>query len=134
MRDADALGDRARVVDVLSRTTGAFAMRRAAVVVKLQRHPDHVVAFGLEQGRRHRRIDTAGHGDDDAGVGRAAVKIEAVAHGWFLLQVATARAQCERPARSTSAVGTGHFLPGTAGGAGSRAAANPNSNIQLVDK
>ena len=38
---------------------GALAMGRRAVVVKLQRDPDHVVALGLQQGSRHRGIDAA---------------------------------------------------------------------------
>ena len=92
MRNADALGDGARVVDVLARAAGALAMRRRAVVVELQRDADDVIALGLEQRRGHRGIDAAGHGDDDAGVLRPAVKIEAVAHG-FLLQVAMHGAQ-----------------------------------------
>ena len=81
MRNADALGDAARVVDVLARAAGALAVGRCAVIVKLQRHPDHVVALRLEQRGGHRRIDAAGHGDDDAGVLRPAVEIEAVGHG-----------------------------------------------------
>jgi hypothetical protein len=40
MRDADALGDRARVVDILAGAAGAFAVRRRAVVVELQRDAD----------------------------------------------------------------------------------------------
>ena len=70
----------ARVVDVLARATGALAMDRGAVVVKLQCHPNHVVALRLEQGGRHRGVDTAGHGDDDTGVFRPAIEIEAVGH------------------------------------------------------
>ena len=79
--DADALGNAARIVNVLARTACAFAVDRGAMVVKLQRHPDHVIALGLEQGGRHRRVDAAGHGNDDAGVLRPAVEIEAVGHG-----------------------------------------------------
>ena len=76
MRNADALGDRARVVDVLTRAAGALAVGGGAVVVKLQRDADHVIALGLQQRRGHRGIDAAGHGDDDAGVLRAAGKVE----------------------------------------------------------
>ncbi len=47
-------------------------MGRGAVVVELQRDADDVIALGLEQRGRHRQIDAAGHGDDDAGVLRAA--------------------------------------------------------------
>ena len=59
---------------------GALAVGRGAMVVELQRHADHVIALGLEQRRGHRGIDAAGHGDDDAGVLRAAVEVEAVGH------------------------------------------------------
>ena len=81
MRNADALGDAARVVDVLARAAGALAVGGGAMVVELQRDADHVIAFGLEQRGGHRGIDAAGHGDDDTGVLRAAVEIEAVGHG-----------------------------------------------------
>ncbi len=80
MRNADALGDHARVVDVAAGAAGALAMGGGAMIVKLQRHADDVIAFGLEQGGRDRGIDAAGHGDDDAGVFRAAFKIETVKH------------------------------------------------------
>ena len=66
MRDADPVGDVARVVDVLARTAGPLLLRRRPVVVELQRDADHVVAGFLEQGRRHRRIHAARHRDDDA--------------------------------------------------------------------
>ena len=75
----------ARVVDVLAGAAGALAMGGGAVVVKLQGDADHVIALGLEQRGGHRGIDAAGHGDDDTGVLRAAVEIEGVSHGCFLL-------------------------------------------------
>ena len=80
MRDADPLRDRARVMDVAPGAAGALAMRRGAVVVKLQGDADDVIALGLEQGGRHRGIDAAGHGDDDPRVLRTAFGIEAVEH------------------------------------------------------
>ena len=72
MRNADALGDRARVMDVAPGAAGALAVGRGAVVVELQGHADDVVALGLEQRGRDRGIDAAGHGDDDARVLRTA--------------------------------------------------------------
>ena len=84
MRNADALGDRPRVVDITPGAAGAFAMRGGAVVVKLQGHADHIVALGLEQRSRHRRIDAARHGDNDPRVLRTAFCIEAVEHGLYL--------------------------------------------------
>ena len=55
-------------------------MGRRAMVVKLQRDADDVVALGLEQRRGHRRIDAAGHGDDDPGLRGRALGVEAVEH------------------------------------------------------
>ena len=80
MRNADALGDAARIIDVLPGAAGALAVGGGAVVVELQRDADHVIALGLEQRGGHRGIDAAGHGDDDTGVLRAAIEIEAVWH------------------------------------------------------
>ncbi len=80
MRNADVAGDPAGVVDVAPRAAGALAVARFAVVVKLQRDPDHVIAFGLEQRRGDRRVDAARHGNDDAGVARRTLEIETVEH------------------------------------------------------
>ena len=80
MRNADAIGHRARIVDVLAGAAGALAVRRRAMVVELQRDADHVVAFGLEQRRRHGRIDAPGHGDHHAGCFRPALEVETVTH------------------------------------------------------
>ena len=80
MRDADALGDRARVMDVAPGAAGALAVGGGAVVVKLQGHADDVVALRLEQRGRDRGIDAAGHGDDDPRVLRTALRVEAVEH------------------------------------------------------
>ena len=84
VRNAERLGDAARVVDVLAGAAGALAVRRRAMVVELQRDADDVVALGLEQRRDDRGIDAAGHGDDDAGVLRPAMQVEAVEHGFLL--------------------------------------------------
>ena len=80
VRNADALRDRAGVVDVLAGAAGALAMGGGAVVVELQRHADDVVALGLQQRRGDRGIDAARHGDDHAGVLRPTFEIEAVEH------------------------------------------------------
>ena len=82
MRNADALGDIARVVDVLAGAAGALAMGRRAMVVKLQRDADDVVALRLQQRSRGRGVDAAGHGDDDPGILRTAFEIETVEHGF----------------------------------------------------
>ena len=84
MRNADALGDIARVMDVLAGAAGALAMARRAMVVKLQGDADDVVTLRLQQRGRGRGVDAAGHGDDDPGVLRPAFEIETVAHGFVV--------------------------------------------------
>ena len=46
-------------------------MDRGAVIIKLQRNADDVIARLLQHRRDDARIDAAGHGDDDARLGRA---------------------------------------------------------------
>ena len=72
MRNADALGDRAGVVDIAAGAAGALAVGRRAVVVKLQRDADDIVAGVGQQRGGDRGIDAARHRDDDARVGRPA--------------------------------------------------------------
>src|SRR3546814_8020515 len=48
MRDADPVGDPARIVDVLAGATRPGPSRGRPVVVELQRHADHVVARSEE--------------------------------------------------------------------------------------
>ena len=72
--------DFAGVVDVLTGAARPLSVGRGTVIIELERHPDHVVALGLEQRRGHRRIDAAGHGDDDAGVLRPAFDLKTVEH------------------------------------------------------
>ncbi len=55
-------------------------MHRGAVIIKLQRDADDVIALAFQQTRDHGGIDATGHGDDDAGIFRLLVKIERV-HG-----------------------------------------------------
>ena len=81
VRDAERLGDPARVVDVLAGAAGALAMGRGAVVVELERDADDVVALLREERRDHGRVDAARHRDDDARVGRRLRQIEGVQHG-----------------------------------------------------
>src|SRR6185437_2646160 len=81
MRNANTVSHAAGVINILSCVARTFAMHRCSVVVKLQCDPNDVVALRLEQGGRYRGIDTTGHGDDDTGLCRSAVEIEAVTHG-----------------------------------------------------
>jgi hypothetical protein len=80
VRNADALGDRARVIDVLAGAAGALAMGGSTVVIELQGNADDVVAFGLDQRGGDRGIDPPGHRDDDAGFLRTALDFERVKH------------------------------------------------------
>ncbi len=80
MRDAERLGDTARVVNVLAGAAGAAPMRRRAMVVELQRDADDVVALARQEAGDDRGIDAARHGDNDALILGKAGKIEAVRH------------------------------------------------------
>jgi hypothetical protein len=80
MRDPDPGRDRAGVMDVLPGATGALAVRRLAMVVKLERDPDDVVTLRLEQRRRDRGIDAARHRDDHARVLRPSLQVERIQH------------------------------------------------------
>ena len=123
MRDADARGDGARVMDVAPGAAGALAVRGRAMVVELQRHADDVVALGLEQRGRDRGVDAARHRDDDARVLRTALRVEAVEHAPIPIRRPRAGAmmRVERPSRPRQ------FLPPAASDAGQRprAAAAP---------
>ena len=80
MRDADAFGDGARVVDVAAGAAGALAVGRRAVIVELQRDADDVIAGSASSAAVTDEIDAARHGDDDTRVGRAALDVEIVWH------------------------------------------------------
>ena len=69
MGESHLLGDAAGVVDVAARAARALLGQCRAVVIELQRHAHHVIAF-LGQLRRHdRAVDAARHGDDDPRLG-----------------------------------------------------------------
>ncbi len=82
--NADPLGHEPSVVNILPGAAGALAVGRGAMIVELQRHSHDVVALGLEQCRRDRRIDAARHGHHHAGVLRSAFDLEAVEHAGHL--------------------------------------------------
>src|SRR5262245_61132822 len=81
VRNANALRNAARIVVILACAARPLAVGRGPMVIKLQRYPNRVLARGLEQGGRDRRVYAARHGNDDASVCRPAVEIEAVGHG-----------------------------------------------------
>jgi len=64
--NADGVGGRAGVQDVLAGAAGALAADRGAVVVKLERDADHLIARARQQGRGDRRIHPSRHGRDDS--------------------------------------------------------------------
>ena len=78
VRNADLLGDIARVMDILPGAARALPLHRLAMVVELQRDPDDVVSRLLKQGRGDGGIHAARHGDDDARIAgrRAKSKID----------------------------------------------------------
>jgi hypothetical protein len=80
MRDADGLGGPAGVVDVDAGAAGLGFGHHGAVIVKLQGDADDVIAFGLHQRGDDRAVDTAGHGDDNARILRAAGQVQTVSH------------------------------------------------------
>ncbi len=80
MRNADALGHRTGIVDVLPGAASALAMGRRAMIIELQGDADDVVTLGLEQRRGHRRVHAARHRDDDARRLRQAFDIERIEH------------------------------------------------------
>ena len=79
--DAEARGDVARVMDVLSGAACALAVRRIGMVVELHGQADDVVAPVGEQRRDDRRIDSPRHRHDDAGVLGRLVEAEATGRG-----------------------------------------------------
>jgi hypothetical protein len=70
VREVHFLGHAARIVDVDPRAAGAFLGQRRAMIVKLQRHAHHVIAFFGQHRRHDRAVHAARHGHDDAGLGR----------------------------------------------------------------
>ena len=65
MRDAEPVGDRARIADVVAGAAGALAPGRGAMVVKLEGDADDFGAAGRRQRRDDRTVDPARHGDDN---------------------------------------------------------------------
>jgi len=68
----------ARILNVLTRATRAFAPRHLAMIVELERNTNHVVALPLQQGCDNRGIHPSRHGDNHAGVGGPARQIKIV--------------------------------------------------------
>ena len=69
MGKAHVFGDAAGIMDVHARTARAFLGQGCPVIIKLQGHADHVIAFLLEHGRHNGAVDAARHRHHNAGVG-----------------------------------------------------------------
>ena len=72
IRDAESLGDTARVVDIVERAAAAlhcfrhaFVPSQTALVPQLHGQADDVVSLGAKHGRDGRRVDSARHGYGD---------------------------------------------------------------------
>ncbi len=63
--NAEACGDRARILDILTCAASSLAMCRFSMVIKLKGDADDVIALILEQGGDHAGVDSARHGDND---------------------------------------------------------------------
>ena len=82
------------IVNILSGTAGArLALDGLAMIVELERDPDHFIALISQQSRcNNRRIHAAGHGHHNAAVGRVSVNIQVIIHGRNIVgQIQTAR-------------------------------------------
>ncbi|MCY1536261.1 hypothetical protein D9M68_717090 [compost metagenome] len=73
----------ARVVDILASATGTLAVRRFAMIVKLQGNADDVIALTGQQARHDRRIHATGHRDNNARVFRALGNIKRDQHSFL---------------------------------------------------
>ena len=69
MGDAETAGDGPRIMDVGAGAAGAFRLNGDPVVIELERDPHHIIALLVKQRGGDRRIDPAGHGDDDPCLG-----------------------------------------------------------------
>ena len=66
MRDAEPVGNRACIANILAGAARAGALHRRAMIVELQRHADRFGARLRGQSGHDRAVDAARHGDDDA--------------------------------------------------------------------
>ena len=80
MRDAELVGDRARIANILPSAAAARPAHGRAMIVELQRHADRLGARARGQCSHHARIDTTGHGDDDAPPAQIIPKLKEVVH------------------------------------------------------
>ena len=80
MGDAEAVGDGLGIVNVLAGAARARALRGLALIVELERDPDHLRAGARGECGRDRTVDAARHGDDDPGAACRAAKLKINLH------------------------------------------------------
>ena len=76
MRDPKRFTHTASVVNVLSRAAGPLLPESCAVIIKLKRDADDIIAGILRQGRGDRRIDPARHRNNHPCAGTIGAKTE----------------------------------------------------------
>ena len=81
MGETHVLGHAAGVMNVDARTTGTFLGKGRAVIVKLKRHPNHVIALARQFRGDDRAVDTARHGHHHAGFAFGLCKAQGVQPG-----------------------------------------------------
>ncbi len=62
MGNAEPIGHAACIMDILPRAARARLVHRRAMIIKLQRDADHLIAIAGQQGRHHRAVDPTRHG------------------------------------------------------------------------
>ena len=80
VRNTEMVRHRARIIDVLAGTAHPLPGGRLAMVIKLQRHTDGVVAGLRHKAGSDRAVDATGHGHDDTTLRARFCKVE-IKHG-----------------------------------------------------
>ena len=79
MSDAQPVADGLGVVDILAGAAAARPLHRLAMIVKLERHPDHLGAGARSQRGDDAEVDAARHRHDDPRR-RGVLKVEIWGH------------------------------------------------------
>jgi hypothetical protein len=65
MWDAKARGHRAGIMDIDPGTAGSLRLNGDTMIIELQGDADDLIALLMQEGCRHRTVDTARHGNND---------------------------------------------------------------------
>ena len=68
MGDAKAIGNAARISNILSGAARTFFTHHLAVIIQLQRDTNHLIPLLMQKRRYRRGIHSAGHGHHHFGV------------------------------------------------------------------